>query len=146
MHGAPYPTINDLSVSKVGVEKVLKRLVTSKAPGSDGIPNWLSNELLKELAPVHASLFNQSITAGMVPDDWKPANISPIYKKDDKYTPANYRPVSLTCICLKIPEHTISHLMAHLETHSILTDLQHRFCQNRSCVSQLLLTVSDLMR
>ena len=32
----------------------------------------------------------------MLPDDWKIAQISPIFKKGHRYKPGNYRPVSLT--------------------------------------------------
>ena len=49
----------------------------------------------------------------------------------------NYRPVSLTC---KLFEH----ILAHLEDHKILTDLQHGFRSGRSCETQLVTTFQDL--
>jgi hypothetical protein len=49
-------------------------------------------------------------------EDWKLANVSPIFKKGDKSKPANYRPVSLTSVCCKVIEHIIhSHLMKFFE-------------------------------
>jgi hypothetical protein len=33
---------------------------------------------------------------GDIPDDWKTANVTPIFKKGTKGCPGNYRPVSLT--------------------------------------------------
>ncbi len=147
MSGGPYPKIDDLEITSNGIEKLLNRLVATKAPGPDCIPNRLLKELAAELAPALAALFNQSIQTGQLPADWRRANISPIFKKDDKHIAANYRPVSLTCVCSKILEHCIvSHIMSHLDRHKILSDLQHGFRQRRSCVTQLLLTVSDIAR
>ena len=54
-----------------------------------------------------------------VPGDWHQTNVAPAYEKGEKYDPANYRPVSLTCICCKtyIPA---SKIMQHLSEHDIL--------------------------
>ena len=44
-------------------------------------------------------------------------------------------------------EHILcKHILEHLESHSILTSLQHGFRRAHSCESQLLLTIDDLMR
>ena len=57
----------------------------------------------------------------------------------------NYRPVSWTCITCKLFEHIIcKHILAHLEDHKILTDLQHGFRSGRSCETQLVTTFQDL--
>ena len=57
----------------------------------------------------------------------------------------NYRPVSLTCIACKLFEHIIrEHILAHLEDHKILRDLQHGFRPERSCETQLVTTFQDL--
>ncbi len=145
MYGNAIPDIANLNITTNGVEKLLTKLVTSKAPGPDNIPNTLLKELSAELAPVLTSLFNQSLHSGQLPDDWKNANVSPVFKKDDKHTASNYRPVSLTCVCCKLMEHiVVSHLLDHMDLYSILSKLQHGFRKFHSCTSQLLLTVSDL--
>ena len=55
------------------------------------------------------------------------------FKKGSKLQAVNYRPVSLTCITCKLFEHIIrKHILAHLEDHTILTDLQHGFRSRRS--------------
>jgi hypothetical protein len=66
-------------------------------------------------------------------------------KKGEKYNAANYRPISLTCISCKIMEHVITkHVLNHLESNSLLYDLQHGFRHSRSCESQLLSFVQEL--
>ena len=71
--------------------------------------------------------------------------MTPIFKKGDRTTPANYRPISLTSICCKTLEHIVhSQVMKHLEQHKILSDQQHGFRKRRSCESQLVLTMQDL--
>ena len=62
-------------------------------------------------------------------------------KKGDKTNPANYRPVSLTCIVCKYLEHIIfSQIMNQLDRHNILVKFQHGFRANYSCVTHLLNT------
>ena len=60
-----------------------------------------------EIAPILACIYNESLAQGAVPDDWRQANVAPVFKKGEKYDAANYRPVSLTCICCKTLEHII---------------------------------------
>ena len=77
----------------------------------------------------------------------KQANVSPIFKKGERYNPANYRPVSLTCICSKILEHIITkHLRLHLYKYNILYDLQHGFRNKRSTETQLIAFTQDILK
>ena len=72
---------------------------------------------------------------------------SPVFKKGAKNRPENYRPVSLTSITCKMLEHIItSSIMRHLEQHEILTDAQHGFRKQRSCETQLIITLQDLAK
>ena len=92
-------------------------------------------------------LFQKSISTGKIPTDWTKANVSPVFKKGSKSDPANYRPISLTCILCKVMEHIIaSKLTQHLNQHNILYDLQHGFRDRRSCETQLIQLVEDLGR
>ena len=100
-----------------------------------------------QLAPALTHIFNKSLTTGILPEDWLSANISPIFRKGDRATAANYRPVSLTPICCKLFEHILhSNIMRHFSEHQVLTDRQHGFRANHSCESQLVLTVNDLAK
>ncbi|KAL8621234.1 hypothetical protein ACOMHN_018535 [Nucella lapillus] len=67
-------------------------------------------------------------------------------KKGEHYDPANYRPVSLTCIVCKVLEHIIVHAtMSHLEHNKILCPQQHGFRKQRSCETQLIELADELI-
>ena len=61
--------------------------------------------------------------------------------------PANYHPVSLTCLLCKILEHIINmHILDHFDEHRLLVDAQHGFRKRRSCETHLILTCHDLAK
>jgi hypothetical protein len=79
------------------------------------------------------SNYHMIMTTGKIPEDWKHANVCPVFKKGNKHNAINYRPISLTCILCKIMEHIIaSSMMDHLENNNILYDLRHGFRTSRS--------------
>ncbi len=140
------PTLPDIEITTNGVRKLLEQLNPSKAAGADCIPARILKACAKHLAPVFTQLFQQTLTDETIPEDWRTANVAPVFKKSDRSQPANYRPVSLTSIICKIMEHImVSNVMNHLETHNLLTDLQHGFRSKRSCETQLLITTKDLI-
>ena len=111
-----------------GILKLLKALNISKAAGLDAISPRVLKELSSELAPILALLFKVSLHQQPLPDIWKHANVSPVYKKGDKTNTSNYCPVSLTYISCKLLEHIIcSNLNQHLKRNNILYPLQHDF-------------------
>ena len=84
-------------------------------------------------------IYNRSMTSGDVPEDWRVANVVPIFKKGTKNLPENYRPVSLTSIPCKIMESIIKDkVMDHLICNQLIKDTQHGFMPNRSCATNLL--------
>ena len=74
------------------------------APGPDGINLRILKELAKEVSLPLAIIFNKLLQTGVVPEDWKCANVVPIFKKGSKVDPANYRPISLTSSRVKLLE------------------------------------------
>ena len=105
--GDPYPDMEHITVTEEGVRKLLQKSNPRKASGPDMVPARLLKECSEELSPILTCIFNKSLQTGIVPDDWKTANVSAIFKKGQRYDPANYRPVSLTCLCCKILEHVL---------------------------------------
>src|SRR5664279_4387685 len=55
-------------------------------------------ETCVESADVLTYIFNQSLASGIVPADWRVANIFALHKMGAKELPENYRPISLTSI------------------------------------------------
>jgi len=52
-------------------------------------------------------IISESLRSDIVPDDWKAANITPIFKKGNRQRVDNYRPVSLTSLIGKACETVI---------------------------------------
>jgi hypothetical protein len=132
-------------ISLPGLQKLLLSLKPHKAAGPDQIKPLVLRELALTIAPMLQSIFRKSLVTGEVPEDWKQANVTPIFKKGSRFSPSNYRPVSLTCVCSKIMEHiVVSNVKRHLETFGILSDRQHGFREHRSCETQLIEFVHQL--
>ena len=88
-------SFQNIEISIQDIKDVLKNLNVSKSCG----PDLISPRLLKEGADILARplciLFNRSLEANYFPTTWKFGNVSPIYKKDDRSLPSNYRPITL---------------------------------------------------
>ncbi|KAL7630702.1 UNVERIFIED_CONTAM: hypothetical protein RMT77_019088 [Armadillidium vulgare] len=117
----------------------IDKLLINKSPGPDGLYPVHLKSLKDILVKPLTKLFNESLQQGIVPHDFKLANITPIFKKGDHKLPNNYRPISLTSIVGKIFEAILaSRLVGHLEDHELLNNSQHGFRKNRSCLTNLL--------
>ena len=137
------PTI---SLNVEGIYRLLNDLDVNKAPGPDKIPNRILKYCATEIAQILQLIFNQSLTSGNLPDDWLTANITPIFKKGNRLSPLNYRPISLTAVCCKVLEHIIyHHIMEHLSQYQIIHNYQHGFRQGYSVESQLITVTEDIL-
>jgi len=140
-------TVDSIHVSPNGVDKLLRNLKSHKATGPDGLPARLLKETATEIAPAVSLLFQASLDQGKVPASWKMALVVPVFKKGNRSSAANYRPISLTSILCKLCEHIVhTTINSHLDRNDILSDAQHGFRKKRSCETQLLLTMDDLAK
>ncbi|CAM4565967.1 unnamed protein product [Caretta caretta] len=106
-------------------------------------PDALHLRVLKELAEVIAEplaiIFENSWRSGEVADDWKKANVVPIFKKGKKEDPGNYRPVSLTSVPGKIMVQVLKEsIRKHLEERKVIRNSQHGFTKGKSCLTNLI--------
>ena len=139
-----YPPLPEISITEHGVFTLLSQIDPHKACRPDNIPAKILHELAQELTPMITHLFKQSLDTSELPTEWKSVYVTPVFKKDKRSDPSNYRPISLTSILCKTFEHIlVSQIMKHLETHQILCPNQFGFRTKHSCESQLLLTIHD---
>ena len=143
---SPFTPMGEITVDPNRVLKLLNNFKIHKPPGPDGLSARVLKECSSEIAPILALIYNETLAQGTLPDDWRQANVAPIFKKGEKYDAANYRQVSLTCICCETLEHIIvSNINKHLAFESILADCQHGFRSQRSCETQLVQFFRDLV-
>ena len=118
---------------------MVRALKTNSAPGPDGITPRFLQELVDEVAAPLSCIFTKSMAQGTVPEDWKTAHVTPIFKKGQKSSTTNYRPVSLTSVPGKVMEKVIKEtLMSHLKRNNLVKKSQHGFMPNKSCTTNLL--------
>ncbi len=96
--------LQKIEISVDEVEKKLKNLKTGKSPGPDGLHPRALSEVAEAISVPIAMICEKSLLEGCLPQDWKRAHVTPIFKKGIKKQAGNYRPVSLTCIVCKVME------------------------------------------
>ena len=133
------PEFSDIVITEEDIITAINEISLYSAPGPDKIPAVLFKECKKEIAKALTILWQKSVDTGQIPSDLLTQTIVPIFKKDNKSLPANYRPISLTSHFTKIFERVLRRfLVQHLETNNLITKHQHGFRRFRSTVTQLL--------
>ena len=146
LQNSTHPTSGNIEITSIGIEKLLRKLKPHKAAGPDEISARFLKEMAQDIAPILQTIFQLSYNSSEIPEDWRHANVVPVYKKGQAHDPANYRPISLTCICCKVMEHIIvSNIMHHARRNNILYPMQHGFLSRRSCETQLLEFTTDIL-
>ena len=127
------------------IRKQITKLKSNSAPGPDKISAHLLQHAREELLLPLKIIFNLSLKSGTVPQDWRHATVTPIFKKGTKGDPANYRPVSLTSIPCKIFESILKDkIMQHLMSNNLINESQHGFMPGKSCSTNLVIFLDKL--
>ncbi|KGL76667.1 RNA-directed DNA polymerase from mobile element jockey, partial [Tinamus guttatus] len=85
----------------------LRNLDAHKSMGPDGMHPRVLWKLAEVIAKLLSIIFERSWRTGEMPEDWKKANVTPVFKKGRKEDPGNYRPVSLTSVPGKVMERLV---------------------------------------
>ncbi|KFP34547.1 RNA-directed DNA polymerase from mobile element jockey, partial [Colius striatus] len=89
------------------IKDLLAKLKTHKSMSPDGMHPRVLRELADVVVKPLSVIFEQSWRTAEVPEDWRKANVTPVFKKGKKDDPGNYRLVSLTSIPGKVMEQLI---------------------------------------
>ena len=73
--------LDDLEIGKETTKHIIDNLKVQSASGPDGIPPRVLKELRDEIAEPLTILFRKSIDLGEIPDEWREAEVTPIFKK-----------------------------------------------------------------
>ena len=142
-----YPTLTDIEFTIKDVHEAIDAIPNSAAPGPDKLPASILKECKEQLALPIYLIWRKSLDTAEIPEILKSQGIVPIFKKGNKACPANYRPVSLTSHLIKLFERVLRIKLVHyIEENRILTDQQHGFREHRSCLTQLLGHIDNILK
>ena len=96
--------ISRFTTGEIGPQsRLLCNVKVRKATGPDNIPAWLLKNHAEVLAPPLTAIFNNSLGEGVVPIEWKTANVIPLPKRNPPVSiEKDIRPISLTPIAAKV--------------------------------------------
>jgi hypothetical protein len=85
------------------------------------------------LVPLLSKLFKAMLLKGVIPDDWKVAKISPLYKKGDVCQPSNYRMLAVSTGLYRLYANVLRHILTDwCKKTGAVPDTQFGFYPGRS--------------
>ena len=78
---SPFSSMVVITVDLKGVAILSDGLDVHKASGPDGLNARVLKECSIEISPILALIYNEPLARGDVPDEWRQANVSPVFKK-----------------------------------------------------------------
>ena len=104
--------------------KVISSILVSTGP--DMLHPRIIRTLEDKLSRPLTHTFNNAAETGIIPEDWKSANVTEIHKKESRQEPGNYRPISLAFVVCKTMERLVKgRIITHLEMNNLIGDSQH---------------------
>ena len=137
--------IGNINILNEDIISIVRKLNPNKATGSDGISAKMlllcDDSIVVPLKIIFDNIFETSV----YPETWKLANVTPIFKKNNKQLIKNYRTISLLPICGKILEKVIfNSLYMYLNENNLITKNQSGFRPGDSTINQLLFLVNEI--
>ena len=132
-------TFSFKSCSSNEVRKLPEKFDIKKSTGLDNLSSRMLKIAVGVLALSLAFLFNQSISSGIVPTEWKLARVTPIFKKDKRQDVNNYRPISIIPAVAKVFERIIyDQFFKYLNDNDLFVNCQSGFRSLHSTLTSLL--------
>jgi hypothetical protein len=131
--------LSDITITAERVNKAIDDMKLNKAAGPDELTSTYIKGLKGVINEPLIDLFKTTMEEGSIPNDWRCANVTAIFKKGLRTDPGNYRPVSLTSNICKVMERMIKEdIVNFLERKQIIRNSQHGFRNKKSCLTNLL--------
>ena len=90
-----------------------------KASGHDTISPCLLQDAAEIIAKPFTHIFNTSLSQGRIPEEWKSARVTHLFKKGDATDMDNFRPISILSVASKVFERAVQHqICAFLDKHN----------------------------
>ena len=107
--------IDPIQIIMQDIHDALYALDPNSAAGQDGVHPVVLCDCSESLAYPLFKIFSLSLAEACLPLEWKTSTVTPIFKKGSRYSPLNYRPISLTSVPCKCLERIIvNHLNSYL--------------------------------
>ena len=133
----------DIDFNTIKIRDILRNIDCNKAQGPDNIHGVILKTCANSLAQPLSILFKLIYNTGILPAEWKRANVVPVFKKGVKENIENYRPISLTCITSKVMER-IMYDELFSRTQHFIDSRQNGFLKNNSCAMNLTTLIESL--
>jgi len=147
LNPSPSGKLDHISFDTDDIIEAIKELDAHSATPEGDIPAKILVKCKEALALPLFKLWDKSFRTGVIPQKLKTQYITPVFKKGDRTDAANYRPVSITSHLIKIFERVLrKHIVAHMESNNFLSPNQHGFRKKRSCLTQLLSHVDNVLK
>ena len=113
-----YTTFTEITETNVG--KVINAWNPSKSQGPDDFHPKCLKETEDQITKPLKIIYEKSLNESKIPDVWKQANVSAIFKQGERQQPDNYRPISLTSVPRKLMEKIIRDtIVQHMEQNNL---------------------------
>ena len=136
-----------VETDQVEVDSFLSELLNASSPGASEISIKVLKELRIIFIPILTKIFNYCIKASVLPDEWKSAIVTPLYKNkgsNEEFT--NYRGISVLSPVAKIFEKILAkQIINYINDSDLLFEDQHGFRNSHSCETALHRIISRMM-
>ena len=139
----PFP---EFYITNNDVITAIDEIKTSSSCPNYDIPAVVFKKCKQTLSEPLKLFFIKSFASGLIPQAYKNQLIIPLFKKGLRTKPENYRPISLTAHTIKILERILrKKLLFYFEANNLFNSNQHGFRSNKSCSTQLLSHVHNII-
>jgi len=116
--------------------KALKLTKNGKNPGLDNVNSELYKNAPDEFKLRLLQFSNNIYRENCIPDEWRNAVITPIFKKGDRSEHKNYRGISILNTCYKIYSKILNMKLRDF-SEAFMKEPQNGFRKRRSCIDSI---------